>query len=236
MVDRFQIQLALCRQCVQPRFISASWRLQNCAVFHIFPSATSHLSSHRLLGPHDTSCWVGGSGRSTATAGTFSHFLFLFFLLTSSFAAKSAHSTLLADGHSHPLPRGPTRPTTDHDILYPHPHMPHHRALACCTNHVTVLLGFVTPCAMSALFLAAARTTLPYPSWLHAPRHRACAGLPSTCTFSFFFFLLTPSFVAQSPHSHYHPCQQMGSRPPPPAPTTAQPLTAMSTTMAMSGQ
>ena len=134
-------------------------------------------------------------------------FLFLFFLLTS---PKSPHSTLLANGHGHPLPRGPTRPTTDHNVLYPHPHVLCRRALARYTNHVTILLSFVTPCAMSALPLAAARTMLPCPLRLHAPRHHACAGLPSTRTFSFFFFLLTPSCAVQSPCSHCYLCRWMG--------------------------
>jgi hypothetical protein len=163
-------------------------------------------------------------------------FLILFFLLTFSFAAKSPHSTLLADGHGHPLPRGPTRPTTDRDVLYPHPHAPHRRALAHCMNRVTILLSFVTPCAMSALPLAAACTMLPCPSWLHVPCHHACASLPSTHTFSFFFFLLTPSFAVQSPCSHCHLCRWMGGHPPPPVPTMAKPLTMVTMTMAMSGQ
>jgi hypothetical protein len=50
------------------------------------------------------------------------------------------------------------------------------------------------------------RTMSPCPLQLHALRHHACAGLPSTCTFSFFFFLLTPSFAVQSPRSHCHLC------------------------------
>src|SRR6266851_9064250 len=40
---------------------------------------------------------------------------------------------------------------------------------------------------------------------LHMPhRHAPCTGLPPACKFSFFLFLLTSSFVVQSPHSHHH--------------------------------
>ena len=59
-------------------------------------------------------------------------------------------------------------------------HASHHHAPCSCMYHIT------TP-------LMATCTVLPCPLWLHAPCHYACVGLPSTHTFSFFFFLLTPS-------------------------------------------
>src|SRR5216683_5023296 len=40
-----------------------------------------------------------------------------------------------------------------------------------------------------------------------------CTSLPPACTVSFFFFLLTSSFVVQSLHSHHLPCQQTHGRP-----------------------
>ena len=54
--------------------------------------------------------WVRQEVVYCYTAGMFSHFLIHFFSLTSSFAAKSPHSPLLANGHGRLLPRGPTRP------------------------------------------------------------------------------------------------------------------------------
>jgi hypothetical protein len=133
----------------------------------------------------------------------------LFFLLTSSFAAQSPRSPLLADGHGPPFPRGPTSP--------------HYRP----RQHMTTLTcPLVTSCAVSpcpsrlhaprrlaprgcahrvASPLAAARTASPRPSRLRAPRRLAPRGCthhvavpaspcflrrltPSACTFSVFFF------------------------------------------------
>ena len=55
--------------------------------------------------------WVRQEVVYCYTAGMFSLFLFLFFAnFQESFAAKSPHSTFLADGHGRLLPRGPTRP------------------------------------------------------------------------------------------------------------------------------
>ena len=55
-----------------------------------------------------------------------------------------------------------------------------------------------------------------------------CAGLPPACMFSFFFFLLTSSFVVQSLRSHHLPCRQTCGCPllPGPATTTAKPHAA----------
>src|SRR5216683_7244747 len=198
MVDRFQI--ALRRQRFQPRFISvSSRRLQNRAVFHVFSSAADRCSSRRLLGqPRDVG--LGGSGCWYVFSISL---VFLKFLLTSSFAAQSPHSPLLADGHGHPFPRGPTRP--------------HHRP----QQHMTTLTcALVTACAMS-----------PCPSRLHPP-HR-CARVtvllapayPLPVCFLFFFsanFL----FAVQSLRSHHHRCRWMRGCPPP-RPTTVQPPTAM---------
>src|SRR6266851_9403778 len=57
---------------------------------------------------------------------------------------------------------------------------------------------------------------------LHALHHCVPrAGLPCACRFSLFFFLLTSSFVVQSPHSHHPPCRWTCGHPPPLGPTTA---------------
>ena len=88
---------------------SSHW-LQNHAIFHIFPSTASHLSLWQLLRPYKMSHWV-----VYCYTGMFSYFLFLFFfLLTSSFAAKSPHTTLLANRHSHHFPLEPTGPHTNY--------------------------------------------------------------------------------------------------------------------------
>ena len=80
-------------------------RLQNRAVFHFShppPTAVPH-------GDFWDNCET--LGRVGQVAGMFSHFLIcFFFLLTSSFAAQSPRSPLLADGHGPPFPRGPTSP------------------------------------------------------------------------------------------------------------------------------
>jgi hypothetical protein len=101
--------------------------------------------------------------------------------------------------------------------LHPHaPPCPLHRSCRCrcaphdCTHHI-------------AIPLAAARTVSPSPSRLHVscrrPPHGCtcrvampiaaahtcrcapCAGKPPACTFSYFLFLLTSSFMVQSPRS-----------------------------------
>ncbi len=120
--------------------------------------------------------------------GMFSHFLFLsFFLLTSSFATQSPHSTLLpngctllTNGHSHGLPgltyglhgshnewqaQGMTTLTCPHLAVSLHSHAPHHYTPRSCTHHV-------------AMPLAAALTMSLCPSQLHSPCH--CA--PRGCT------------------------------------------------------
>src|SRR5216683_1290231 len=48
----------------------------------------------------------------------------------------------------------------------------------------------------------------------------SCTGLPPACMVSFFFFLLTSSFVVQSPCSHHLPCQWMCGHPLRPGPAT----------------
>ncbi len=60
-------------------------------------------------------------------------------------------------------------------------HAPYFHAPYGCMHHIA------TP-------LMAVYTVLPCLLWLHAPHYHACIGLPSTYTFSFFFFLLTPSY------------------------------------------
>jgi hypothetical protein len=56
--------------------------------------------------------WVRQEVVYCYTTSMFSHFLSLFFLLTSSFAAKSLHPTLPANRHGHLLPQGPPLLTT----------------------------------------------------------------------------------------------------------------------------
>ena len=87
----------------------SSRQLQNHVVFHVFSSAVGHLSSRQLLGLHKPSCSVG-----QASSGVLLHhwyvfsFLILFFFANFLFAAQSMPSALLANGHSPPLPQGPT--------------------------------------------------------------------------------------------------------------------------------
>jgi hypothetical protein len=98
-------------------------------------------------------------------------------LLTSSFAAQSPHSTLLADTHGRPLPRGPTRSHHQprrrrHAPTSPCPCTRTHRVavlLACCTNHGAGPSSPQPPCCRAphgcthrlTLPFAAARATLP---------------------------------------------------------------------------
>ena len=93
----------------------SSWRLQNCAVFHIFSSTANHLSSQRLLGPCETSRWVGQTG-----GGVLLHCWYVFsfsflFLLTSRNLLQPSHHTLPSlptDMAAFSL-EGPPGPTTD---------------------------------------------------------------------------------------------------------------------------
>src|SRR6266851_8611186 len=64
--------------------------------------------------------------------------------------------------------------------------------------------------------------TSPCPCTHTCPLHRraSCAGLPPACMFSFFFFLLTSSFVVQSLRSHHLPCRQTCGCPLLPGPAT----------------
>ncbi len=96
--------------CVPSAF--SLWRLQNHAVFHVLSSATNHPFLQRLLGPHETSHWVGQAGSGVPPLVCFLIFSF-FFLLTSSFAAKLPHS-LPMDTVTFSL-EGPLGPTTDRD-------------------------------------------------------------------------------------------------------------------------
>jgi hypothetical protein len=140
-------------------------------------------------------------------SGMFSRFLYHFFLLSSSLAARSLRSTFLANGH------GPTRP---------HNRWPRRRQRMVRTGHVDT--DMPTPRRVLAPARAALPCSLPAartvslglchcmrmslcPSQLCAPRclaprsctHRVAVlgapftGLFSACMHSFFFFLLTSS-------------------------------------------
>lgn len=157
-VDRFQIAPRC--QCLRPRFsvfsaFSAAFssrRLQNRAVFRVFSSAADHRRSlPRLLGqPRD----VG--------------------------LAQSLHSTLLADGHGRPFPRGPTRP--------------HYRPRRRMT---TLTCPLVTACAMS-----------PCLSRLHPPRR--CARVTMLLAPAYplpvcFLFSFSANFLFCSPVTAHEP-------------------------------
>lgn len=69
----------------------SSWRLRNRAsFFHIFSSTAGHLFSWRLLGPCETSRWLGQPGSGVLLHRWLSFLIFssFFFLLTSSLAPK----------------------------------------------------------------------------------------------------------------------------------------------------
>ncbi len=195
-MDRLQIALSVPSAAFQPFFRLFS------GVFFTATSESRRLS--RFLVRRRPPFLTTTSGTTARCRVGWDIFLFrFFFLLTSSFAAQSPHSTLLADGHGHPFPRGPTRP--------------HHRP----QQHMTTLTcALVTACAMS-----------PCPSRLHPP-HR-CARvtvllapaypLPVCFLFSFSANFL---FAVQSLRSHHHRCRWMRGCPPP-RPTTVQPPTAM---------
>ena len=176
MVDRFQIFL-LC-QHLQPRlssvFFTATSESRRLSRFLVrrrppsFLTATSGTTARRRVG------WV-------RLLVMFSHFLFcFFFLLTSSFAAQSLHSTLLADGHGRPFPRGPTRP--------------HYRPRRRMT---TLTCPLVTACAMS-----------PCLSRLHLPRR--CARVTMLLAPAYplpvcFLFSFSANFLFCSPVTAHEP-------------------------------
>ena len=185
-----------------------------------FPTDTAALSlegcrTHQAPQPTATTATTRGF------SGMFSRFLYHFFLLSSSLAARSLRSTFLANGH------GRTRP---------HNRRPRRRQRMARTGHVDT--DMPTPRRVLAPARAASLCSLPAsqtvslglrhrmrmllcPSQLCAPRclaphgctHRVAVlgapftGLFSACTHSFFFFLLTSSLHAarrQPPRPQHH--------------------------------
>ena len=135
----------------------------------------------------------GGSGRKWCTATPLICFLIsvLFFFANFLFAAQSTPSTLLANGHGPPLPRGPT--SSNYRLQWWQGHM---ATLTCPLTcpHLTLSLHPHMPC-QHALAAHTATTTSPCSSWLHALHHCACTHFPLLICFPF-LILLTPTFFS----------------------------------------